>query len=103
MGKRCIPNINDENENFVFVYDNSGNNVVIGNENVGEREKSKVNINTATQTELETLTGIGPSIAAKIIQYRKENGKFESIEELKNVSGIGESKFESIRDEVVVK
>ena len=44
---------------------------------------SKVNINTATQTELELLTGIGPSTALKIIQYRKANGKFKNIEEIK--------------------
>ena len=46
----------------------------------------KVNINTATQTELETLTGIGPSMALKIIEYRKNNGNFSSIEDIKNVS-----------------
>lgn len=45
-----------------------------------------VNINTATQTELETLPGIGPSTALKIINYRNENGKFSSIEDIKNVS-----------------
>ena len=99
----CIPNINDKNEEFAFVYDSSGENVITDNKDVDNNKNSKVNINTATQTELETLTGIGPSIAARIIQYRKENGKFESIEELKNVSGIGDSKFEDIRNEVVVK
>ena len=51
-----------------------------------DRGYSVVNINTATQTELESLPGIGPSIALKIINYRKENGKFSSIEEIKNVS-----------------
>ena len=45
-----------------------------------------LNINTATQTELETLPGIGPSTALKIINYRKENGNFLSIEDVKNVS-----------------
>lgn len=63
----------------------------------------KVNINTASQQELETLTGIGPSLAGKIIQYRKENGNFKSVDDIKNVSGIGESKFENIKDEVCVK
>lgn len=62
-----------------------------------EKRYSIVNINTATQTELETLPGIGPSLALKIINYRKENGKFSSIEEIKNVSGIGESKFEDLK------
>ena len=58
---------------------------------------SLVNINTATQTELETLPGIGPSIALKIINYRKENGKFSNVEELKNVNGIGDNKFEAMK------
>lgn len=56
-----------------------------------------VNINTATQTELETLPGIGPSLALKIINYRKQNGKFSSIDEIKNVSGIGDSKFNDLK------
>ena len=63
---------------------------------------SNVNINTATQTELETLPGIGPSLALKIINYRKENGKFSSIDELKNVSGIGNSKYEEIKKYIYV-
>lgn len=63
----------------------------------------KVNINTALQTELETLPGIGPSIATKIITYRKENGEFKTIEDIKEVSGIGESKFNNIKDLITVK
>lgn len=61
-----------------------------------------VNINTATQTELETLSGIGTSTATKIINYRKENGKFKSIEDIKNVSGIGESKYENIKNNITI-
>lgn len=61
-----------------------------------------VNINTASQTELETLPGIGPSLALKIINYRKENGKFSSIEQIKDVSGIGESKFESLKKYITI-
>ena len=60
---------------------------------------SKVNINTATQTELELLTGIGPSTALKIIQYRKANGKFKNIEEIKNIDGIGEAVSKASRVE----
>lgn len=62
------------------------------------KSEMKVNINTATQTELETLPGIGPSIALKIINYRNENGKFTKIEDLKDVSGIGESKYNQIKN-----
>ena len=63
----------------------------------------KVNINTATQEELDALPGIGPSIAAKIIDYREQNGKFNSIEEIKEVSGIGEAKYEKIKDSITIK
>lgn len=63
----------------------------------------KVNINTANQSELETLDGVGPSIASKIIAYRNKNGSFKSIDELKEVSGIGEAKFEGIKEQVKLK
>lgn len=65
-------------------------------------ESTKIDINTCTQTELETLPGIGPSTALKIIQYRNEKGKFKAIEEIKEVSGIGESKFNQIKDLIKV-
>lgn len=65
-------------------------------------KNEKVNINTATQTELETLPGIGPSTALKIINYRKENGKFNSVDDIKKVSGIGDSKFDKIKDFIKV-
>ena len=61
-----------------------------------------VNINTASQTELETLPGIGPSIALRIINYREENGRFSCIEDIKNVSGIGDSKFDDIKNYITV-
>ena len=65
-------------------------------------KNEKLNINTATQTELETLPGIGPSTALKIINYRKENGKFNSVDDIKKVSGIGDSKFDKIKDFIKV-
>ncbi|MCL2859441.1 MAG: helix-hairpin-helix domain-containing protein [Oscillospiraceae bacterium] len=65
-------------------------------------KESIVNINTATQTELETLSGIGPSTAQKIIDYRNSNGKFKSIEDIKNVSGIGDVKFNTIKDSIKI-
>jgi len=68
------------------------------NTKINHEQSTKININTATQTELETLPGIGPSTALKIISYRKEKGKFKTIEEIKEVSGIGDSKFNSIKD-----
>ena len=68
-----------------------------------KNNNSKININTATQTQLENLPGIGPSIAYKIVEYREKNGKFEEVEELKKVSGIGENKYKKIEDFVEIK
>jgi competence protein ComEA len=61
-----------------------------------------VNINTATQEELETLPGIGPAYAERIIAYRETHGAFGSIEEIQNVSGIGPATFEGLRDRITV-
>lgn len=111
-----IPNNNDlkNNPDFEYITMSSGDGAndagVTGNSSVDSwpsnsgsvSNYSVVNINTATQTELESLPGIGPSLALKIINYRKDNGKFSSIEEIKNVSGIGESKFESLKDFIAV-
>ena len=66
------------------------------------KKDNKININTATQAELEEITGIGPSLAKKIIEYRESNGKFKDIEELKNVSGIGDKKFESMKSQITI-
>ena len=61
-----------------------------------------ININTANQTELEMLPGIGPSTATKIIAHREANGPFAAIELIMDVPGIGEGKFEAIRDLITV-
>ena len=61
-----------------------------------------VNINTADIEELATLKGIGSSIAQRIIDYREQNGAFKSVDEIKNVRGIGEKKFASIRDKITI-
>lgn len=74
---------------------NSGN---TKNNNSTTSKNEKININTATQAELETLPGIGPSTALKIINYRKENGKYKTIEDIKKVSGIGDSKYNKIKE-----
>lgn len=63
---------------------------------------SKININTANQTQLEELEGIGKITASRIIEYRKQNGKFKTIEDLKNVKGIGDAKFDKIKDDIEV-
>lgn len=101
--KIVIPNINtsnnNEQDNENYYSDDSGESFIVESNN----GNSKININVASQTELETLDGIGPSMATKIIAYRQANGKFKTIEDIKNVSGIGESKFKSIESFICVK
>lgn len=62
-----------------------------------------ININTASEQELMTLSGIGQAKAQQIIQYREENGLFDTPEDLMNVSGIGEKSFETLKDSIKVK
>ena len=61
-----------------------------------------VNINTATETELETLSGIGPSKAKAIVEYRKQNGSFKTVADIKNVKGIGDGNYNKISSEISV-
>ncbi len=61
-----------------------------------------INLNTATEADLETLPGIGPALAQRIIDYRTQHGAFRSVDELHNVSGIGDAKFAEIKDLVTV-
>jgi len=65
-------------------------------------EAAKVNINTADQATLETLPNVGEVLAVRIIKYRTENGRFERPEDLKNVYGIGDSKYEMLKDYITV-
>ena len=58
---------------------------------------AKVNINTATVDELQTLPGIGATIAQRIVEYRNTHGPFQKVEDLLNVKGIGEKKLEKIK------
>ncbi|MBL3642279.1 helix-hairpin-helix domain-containing protein [Peribacillus frigoritolerans] len=62
-----------------------------------------VNLNAATQEDLQTLTGIGPSKANAILEYRETVGKFKEVDELKQVTGIGDKTFERLRDSISVK
>lgn len=68
----------------------------------GQSSNGKININQADSTELQEIPGIGPSTADKIIQYRDENGRFQTIEDIQNVSGIGEKTFEKMKDKICV-
>ncbi len=90
--KIYVPNKNEEIGNITTV-----------NEEINSEEQSTININTASLKELMELPGIGEVTANKIIEYRTQNGKFSTIEELKNVPGIGSSKFENLKEKIRVK
>lgn len=87
--KLYIPSINDEQDvEYLLSEISSG---------------GKVNINTAKLEELQNIPGVGPSIAQAILDYRNENGKFRNIEDIKNVSGVGESKYKKMEEYIKVK
>ncbi len=69
-------------------------------ENNNKNSTLKININNATLDELKTLTGIGDAKAKAIIEYRNNNGNFKNIEEIKNVSGISESVYAKIKENI---
>ena len=80
-------NNNIESSDIVTIKDNNSN--------------SLVNINTADSNKLQTLPGIGPSKAKKIIEFREKN-QFKKIEEIKNVDGIGDKTFESLKSLITI-
>ncbi len=62
----------------------------------------KINLNTATVEQLQVLPGVGPATAKSIVEYRNKVGKFNKIEEILNVKGIGEKKFQRIKDRLTL-
>ncbi|MEI3391727.1 MAG: helix-hairpin-helix domain-containing protein [Clostridia bacterium] len=100
-----IPSASEEDIGDEDIIDSkSGDNIIIEENAVPSNNSTQtININKATEKEFETLPGIGPSLASKIIEYRNQNGKFESIEDIKNVNGIGDNKYEKIKDLITVK
>lgn len=97
--KIYIPSIYDSKE-ITYIQNDAGNNVL--DESSSGSQSLLININTATQAELETLPGIGSATATKVIDYRTKNGKFKKIEDIMNVSGIGEAKFNNIKDYICI-
>lgn len=102
--KESIPqNTSEEKSDKIF----TGINIVSdsGGAVVGENTESlnlKININTASKEQLTELPGVGPAIADNIIAFRQENGRFEKIEDIMNVSGIGDAKFKRLKDLITV-
>ena len=96
--KICVPSIYDE-KNTVYVDNGAGEDIIVSD---NTSQSTLVNINSATQNELQSLPGIGASTASKIINYRNKNGKFKKIEDLMNVDGIGEAKFNNLKDYISI-
>ena len=102
--KLRIPSTSDETiTNTDILIENNGENIIEETNTSTNNSNGSININKATEAELDTLPGIGPSLASKIVEYREQNGKFSTIEDIKNVTGIGESKYESIKDFICIK
>ena len=98
-----VPRLDDDIDNVEYIREGAGENVISENVVQDDKKSIKVNINTANLDKLQTLPGIGEAMAKRIIEYRTENGKFQSIDDIKNVSGIGDSKFEKIKEYIVIK
>ena len=75
----------------------------VGTASAAEALHGKININTATARQMsDGLDGIGDVMAKRIVDYREKNGKFKKIEEIKNVSGIGDKTFAKLKDRITV-
>lgn len=98
--EKCINEPIIINEACVCKEDLVENNVVL--DKPVEAISDKVNINTASKEELMTLSGIGESKAIDIIKYREENGLFKAINEIMNISGIGEKLFDKIKNNITL-
>lgn len=65
-------------------------------------DSNKISINNATASDLTELSGIGPALASRIIEYRETNGLFQTIEDLMNVKGIGQAKFDALKESITL-
>lgn len=97
-----IPRYNEKLEKEI-VQTEPGVGIIQEGINTTSKKDSKVNINIANKEKLATLPGIGEGTAEKIIEYRSKTGKFKTIDEIKKIPGIGESRFKSLKDKITIK
>ncbi|OZB35531.1 MAG: hypothetical protein B7X35_06760 [Halothiobacillus sp. 14-56-357] len=76
--------------------------LVVGMVNAPTYAVEKINLNTATQAQLDEVKGIGPKLSAAIVAYREAHHGFKSVDELKDVKGIGDKSFLKLKDHFVV-
>lgn len=96
--KILIPSKNETSDGNISSSESSSDSASTNN----NKNNNRVNINKADSEELRTLDGVGPAMAERIITYRNENGSFKTIEDLKNVSGIGDKTFEKLKNNICV-
>ena len=85
-----------------FVKKKTNRNSIINYEEIEDRLFNKADINKATFSELRTIPGLGEDLAQRIVDYRKQYGGFENVEELKNVRGIKEKKLEQVKKYITI-
>ena len=90
--ENILHNGNDSIDKSLFSVENNSEDIY----------DDKININTAGKAELSSLEGIGPQRAEDIINYRQTHGAFSSVEEIMNISGIGEGTFNKIKDHIII-
>ena len=104
--KIYIPSVSEKENEEYSINGNKQISIIEGGSGMEEKKVTEtivININSANESELQKIPGIGQAIASKIVDYRKENGKFDKIEDIQKVSGIGESKYNSIKKYICVK
>ncbi len=90
QGENKVEYVTEENEVGIIESEN-------------KESSNVVNINKAGISELTELPGVGEALAKRIVDYREENGKFQKVEDLKNVSGIGDKKYENLKEYISIK
>ncbi|MCM1990747.1 helix-hairpin-helix domain-containing protein [Oceanirhabdus seepicola] len=101
-GYYYIFSIGEEDNGEIAVYNSEGS-YSTTEESASHSGDRKININTASIERLQLIPGIGEVKAVSIVEYREKNGGFKSVEELKNISGIGEKTFEKLRDYIDIR
>lgn len=96
--------MNNENPNVGLISSKTTiSNSQSGNNESQSQEEGKININTATKEELMKLPRIGDSMSQRIIDYREKEGNFKLVDDIKEVSGIGDKMFENIKDQITIE